>query len=126
MIVLLDSSAWLEYFFGSERGEKIKAIVESDHDIIVSKVNLFELFHKILRERCREDAEKFVSFVVMRSIVDEMDIDTIKLAAEEKKKFGLAMADAFIAATAIKYDATLYTWDKDFETVGDLISVVFI
>ena len=126
MTVLLDSSAWLEYFFGSEIGEKVKPIIEGDSGIIVSKLNIFEIYHKILKERDKEEAEKFTSFVVLKSTIDDLDVDTLKLAAEEKKKFGLGMADAIVLATSIKYNVKIYTKDRDFEIAKSIVEVIFL
>ena len=126
MIVLLDSSAWLEYFFGSDKGKKVKELVEGATDFVVSKMNIFELYHKISRESGKEDAERFTSFILLTTVLDDLEVDTIKLAAEEKKKLGLGMADALILATAIKYNATIYTGDYDFDMVKNIVKVEFI
>ena len=126
MIVLLDSSAWLEYFFGSDKGKKVKELVEGATDIVVSKMNIFEVYHKISRESGKEDAERFTSFILLTTVLDDLEVDTIKLAAEEKKKLGLGMADALILATAIKYNATIYTGDYDFDMVKNIVKVEFI
>ena len=115
MTVLFDSSAWLEYFFGSKKGEKIQYLIEKENNIIISKINIFEVYNKILRELNREEAEKFTSFIIFKSTVDDFDIETIKLAAVEKNKLKFGMADAIILATALKYNATIYTSDSDFE-----------
>ena len=127
MTVLFDSSAWLEYFFGSEAGLVVKQLVEeSKESIVATKINIFEVYHKILKERGREEAERFTSFVLLQSLLDDLDVETLKLAAEEKKKLGLGMADAIILATAIKYGAIVYTKDNDFKKAKDLVHVVFI
>lgn len=127
MTVLLDSWAWLEYFFGSSKGEKIKEIIEKrTEQIVLTKINVFEVYTKIMREAGKEQAEKFVSFMIAKSFVDELGTETLKLAAEEKIKYKLGMADAIIFSTAIKYGATLYTGDPDFEKVKQVVRVVFL
>jgi len=126
MTVLVDSSAWLEYFFGSEMGKNIKSLIEGNEEIVISKINIFEIYHKILKERSKEESEKFTSYIILKAMIDELDIDTLKLAAEEKKKLGLGMADAIILATSIKYNATIYTKDKDFEVAKDFTKIIFL
>ena len=50
MTVLVDSWAWLEYFFGSAAGEKAGKIIEDERQRkIVSKINLFEVYCKSLK-----------------------------------------------------------------------------
>ncbi len=127
MTVLFDSSAWLEYFFGSEKGQKVKPYVEDSEDAIVCcKINVFEVYHKLLKKQGKEDAERFVSAMLQVAHLDELDSDTLKLAAHEKAERGLAMADALILATAIKYDAVLFTTDPDFKKVGQAVKVEFL
>ncbi|MFH1750255.1 MAG: type II toxin-antitoxin system VapC family toxin [Candidatus Micrarchaeota archaeon] len=126
MTALLDSSAWLEYFFGSAAGEKVSPVVEGEDTIVLSKINVFEVYSKILKAAGREEAEKFVSFMLKRGFLDELSVDTLKLAGEEKRKFGLGMADAIIVATAVKHDAALYTRDQDFKSVAGLLEVIFV
>ena len=87
MTVLIDSSAWLEYFFGSETGRTVKQLIEEEKETIVAaKINIFEVYHKILNERGREEAEQFTSLILLRSFLDELDVETLKLAAEEKRR----------------------------------------
>ena len=126
MTVLLDSSAWLEYFFGSKKAEKVKLIVDSSERIISSKINIFEVYYRILKEKNREQAEKHVSFILSRAELDDLDTETLKLAADEKEKFGLGMADAIILATALKHNADIYTGDFDFKVAKDLIKIEFV
>lgn len=127
MTVLLDSSAWLEYFFGSAKGRIVQAIVDTaDEPIVLSKINVFEVYHKILKERGKEDAERFTRFMVSRALLDDLNVDTLKFAAEEKKTYNLVMADAIILATAVHHDAILYTGDSDFMAVQKVINVVML
>lgn len=126
MTVLLDSSAWLEYFFGSTKGEKVKPIVESNERIVLSKINIFEVYYRILKEKNKEQAEKHLSFLLSRTYLDDLDADTLKLAAEEKQGHGLGMADAIILATALKHNAVIYTGDFDFKVAKDVLKIEFI
>ena len=127
MTVLLDSSAWLEYFFGSSKGKVIKTVIEERTEpVVVSKINVSEVYSKILREQGREQAERFTAFILMRATLDDLPIDILKLAAEEKQKYHLGMADAIIIATAIQYDAKVYTTDSDFKKVEKAAEIVLI
>ncbi|MBI4181436.1 MAG: PIN domain-containing protein, partial [Candidatus Aenigmarchaeota archaeon] len=114
-------------FFGGRKGEQLRPFIDgSEGPVICSKINIFEVYHKILRVKGKEDAERIASFMVQASFMDDLGNDTIKLAAEEKAKLGLGMADAIIVATAIKHGATLYTMDRDFEKAKGLLTIVFL
>lgn len=127
MTALLDSWAWMEYFFGSEKGARVRSIVDDPAEAIVAtKVNVFEVYHKVLKERGKEAAERFTHFLLNRCLMDDLDVDTIKLACEEKMKFGLGMADAVILATAVKHGARLFTGDLDFRRTTSVADTVFL
>jgi predicted nucleic acid-binding protein len=127
VIVLLDSSAWLEYFFGSPRGERVRPIIEDPHvEVVASPINVFEVYHRLLRERGKEAADKSIGFVLARVALDELDVALLKAAAQEKIASGLAMADALVATTATAYDAKLYTGDADFRAVSERLRVEFL
>lgn len=127
MTVLLDSWAWMEYFFGSDKGALVRTVLEDPSEAIVTtKINVFEVYHKILKERGKEAAERFTQFLLGRCHLDDLDVDTLKLASEEKTKFGLGMADAIILATAVKRGARLFTGDPDFRRTKDVVETVFL
>lgn len=127
MTALLDSWAWLEYFFGSEKGTVVRELLEDPSEtILTTKINVFEVYHKILKERGKEAAERHTHFLLGRSVLDDLHVDTIKVACEEKRRFGLGLADAIILATAVKHGARLYTGDEDFRRTAKLVETVFL
>ncbi|RLI77576.1 hypothetical protein DRP05_09740 [Archaeoglobales archaeon] len=47
--MMVDSFAWMGYFMGTEKGKKVKEIVESDEILYTSPVILAEIFSKTQR-----------------------------------------------------------------------------
>ncbi len=115
MTVLVDSWAWLEYFFGSAAGEKAGKIIEDERQRkIVSKINLFEVYCKSLKNEGAAMAQKRLSFVLQTCEPKDISVEIAKLAAEIKLEEKLGMADALILATAAENDAIILTGDKHF------------
>ena len=122
--MLVDSFAWIEYFMGTEKGEKVKDIVESDIRLYTSPIVIAEIYSKSLRTNGR--AEERGRFIVERCAIipidEEIAIEAAKIHAEAKKTmedFGLA--DAFILASARYRNVKVLTGDPHFENFSDSI-----
>jgi predicted nucleic acid-binding protein len=55
---LIDSYAWIEYFIGSEAGEKVKPIIEDLEEKLTPTICLAEIYAKTLEVEGEELAEK--------------------------------------------------------------------
>ncbi len=123
MTVLIDSFAWLEYFFGTNRGLKVRETILSQERVIISAVNLFEVYSKYLRF-AEGEAEEKKNFMLARcsEVVDVSKGITIA-AAKLKAEHGLGMADAIILATAKSSNAKILTGDKHFANFQETIQM---
>lgn len=117
--MLLDTSAWVEFLIGSERGKQVKEEL-GNGNCYSSIVTLAELSNWSIRER--QDTYKIVSTVEnLSSIIgldEEIAILSGKLNFERKKvnkKWG--MLDYMILATATIYELDILTCDNDFRDV---------
>lgn len=116
---VVDSSCWLEYFSGSEVGERVSSIIEDVGNLVVPTITLYEVFKKVLVERDEDSAILAIAHMKQGTVVD-LDSSVAILAAKLGKEHRLAMADSVIYATCKKYEATLWTQDRHFK---DLASV---
>ena len=123
---MLDSSAWIEYFSGSESGARIKNVVEGD-TTVTSILSIAEISDKFSREKERFD--KFLAFIKNVSSVVNITIlscsESGRLKAERrkiKKKFSLA--DAIIYLSAKENSCTLVTLDHDFDNMENVKVIV--
>ena len=122
---ILDTWAWVEYFEGSIKGEKVKHIIEDQkNEIIINIVNVSELVSVV--DRKNFDSEKLLSIVFSICSVFSGDnafsIYVGKRHAEIKSKikdFGLL--DAFILCTAEKINAKIVTGDPHFKNMKNVI-----
>ncbi|RLF42935.1 MAG: hypothetical protein DRN29_10775 [Thermoplasmata archaeon] len=116
---LLDSSAWLSYFFGQSK--EIRKIVESEELLYTSVISLFEIKRKFLREGI--DGEELLNFIKERSIIVELNEKIAEEAAEISFKKRLHAIDSLIYTSAKDINAILVTGDKDFEGIDNVIII---
>lgn len=124
MTVLVDSWAWIEYFKGSAAGRKVKELIEnSPEKVIVSTVNIAEVYNSFLRDYPDDKryAEASKKAMKQRSYVYDVD-ETIAVESakiKHEKKWGLG--DSIIYATAKREGAKVLTGDPHFKDLNDVI-----
>jgi len=110
---LVDSSGWLEYFANAPNaGFFAPAIEDLDH-LLVSTVNLFEVFKRVLQQRGERHALSAAAEMQQGKVV-ELDSTLALKAARISFDLKLPLADSMVLATARAYDAVLWTQDADF------------
>ncbi len=118
---LMDSSAWLSYFFATST--MIKKIVESETVLYTSVISLFEIKRKLLRDGFNKNFKDVLGFVKARSIIINLDEAISQHAADISFSQKLHALDALIYSTAKTMNAQLVTADSDFENLGDVIVI---
>jgi len=117
---IIDSSCWIEYLMDSEIGASIAPVIENTNELIVPTITLYEVFKKLLLEKDEDYAQNIVSYMQTGMVIDfnsNLSID----AANISRKHKLAMADSIIYATALNYSAVIYSCDKHFENIPNVI-----
>jgi predicted nucleic acid-binding protein len=122
--MMLDSFAWMEYFMGTAKGEKIKKLVDDNSQLYTSPIVIAEIYSKSLRTDGKAEEKK--DFIIKRCAMVEMDlniaVESAKIHAENKAKthdFGLA--DAIILASARSRKIEVLTGDPHFKNFKDAI-----
>jgi predicted nucleic acid-binding protein len=119
---LVDSSGWLEYFADGKNAKFYIQAIENTEELIVSTINLYELYKKVLIERGENSALQAVALMQQAKVVSVTSSIAI-MAAKLSCELKIPMADSLIYATARMYDAVVWTQDSDFK---DLEKVNFI
>jgi predicted nucleic acid-binding protein len=79
---ILDTSAWIEYFGATRRGEAVRDCVDGGEEIVIPDVVLAELARKLKRERVKdEEVKRVLYFVSSRSRVEAIDVELALLSA---------------------------------------------
>ncbi|MCD4816523.1 MAG: PIN domain-containing protein [Methanosarcinales archaeon] len=122
--MLLDSFAWMEYFMGTQEGEKVRRFVDDDIQLYTSPIVIAEIYFKSLRTD--GNAEERKDFIIKRCALIVLDeiiaVEAAKIHAEKKIKtpdFGLA--DALILASARNRKIKVVTGDPHFKDFKDAV-----
>lgn len=113
-MVLVDTSAWIEWLIGSPTGEALSERLPQQADWLVPTMVQLELAKWLTREVGEDKADQVIAFTQVCQVVP-LDTDIALAAADACRTHKLATADAIILATAQTRGATLLTCDAHFE-----------
>ena len=113
---LVDSSGWLEYFANGKNADFFASAIEDIENLIISTINLYEVFKKVLQQRDENSALQAVALMQQGKIVD-VDSTIALISAKQSIGLKLPMADSIILTTAHIYNAILWTQDSDLKDV---------
>ncbi len=144
MTVTFDSSAWIEYFSGSDLGLIVKKYVDSTETINTPSIGLLEIKNKYQREN--KKWKRRIDFICERSAIIDLNSQIALLGADMKnqsenlefpshfshptveipirdmkKESGLYSIDAIIYASARAMKSELLTKDKHFQGLKNVI-----
>jgi len=118
MTVIFDSSAWIEYFAGSKKGEKVKEFLDKNENILTLSVCLMEIKNKYIGEG--HEFENQIDFICNMSLIIDINKEIALKGAETKQKYKLCTVDALIYAAAQLQKATLLTGDHHFKDLKNV------
>jgi len=116
---LVDSSGWLEYFGDTTNASLFAPVIEKVDELVVSVINLYEVYKKILIEADERSALDAIGIMQQARIID-IDSSIAIYAARFSFDHKLPMADSLIFATARLNDSILWTMDSDFKGYPDV------
>ena len=111
---LVDSLGWLEYFADGENADFFASAIENVDHLIVSSINIYEVFKRILSQRDEHSALQAVAIMEQGQVIDltsEIALSAAQISIENK----IPMADSIIYATSKANKALLWTQDVDFQ-----------
>ena len=113
-MVLVDTSAWVEWLIGSPTGEKLAGLLPDQAEWLVPTIVQLELAKWLTREIGEDKADQVIAFTQVCHVV-ALDSEIALAAAEACHAYKLATADAIVFATAEAGAASLLTCDRHFE-----------
>jgi len=113
-MVLVDTSAWIEWLLGSTTSDKLAPHLPEQSDWLVPTMVQLELAKWLTREVGEDKADQVIAFTQVCQVVP-LDTEIALAAAEACRTHKLAAADAIVFATARAKGALLLTCDKHFE-----------
>lgn len=124
-MLLVDTSAWIEWLIGSPTGEKLAAHLPEQSDWLVPTMVQLELAKWLTREVGEDKADQVIAFTQVCQVVP-LDTEIALAAAEASRVHKLATADAIIYATARARDARLLTCDAHFDDLPGVTRIAKI
>jgi predicted nucleic acid-binding protein len=110
---LVDSSGWLEYFSGGRNASFFEPALKDTGHLVVSAINLYEVFKTILRQRGENEALEAAA-AMQNGVIADVDSIIAVAASQISIELKLPMAESLIYATARQRQAILWTQDEDF------------
>lgn len=111
---VVDSSAWVEYFFEGDNASNFAAAIEDTGQLLVPTICLFEVFKKVCLTAGESAGLKAVAHMQLGTVVDVSSPIALN-AAQLSIRHKLLMADALIYSIGRLNDAVVWTQDEDFE-----------
>lgn len=130
-VKVLDSYA-LMAFFEDEPGadfvrELIRKAVEGDTNLLMTTVNLGEVWYAIARNNSPEVADQYIHEIKGMGIeIVDVDWNLTRQAAAFKANGNISYADCFAAALAKLKKVELVTGDKEFKALEGEIKVAWV
>ncbi len=127
MIIIVDSYAWIEYFMGSKKGEKVVELLENkNYEFLTLECCLAEI--KTWSIRNGQDFDKLYPIIRSNSTVIRVIEQDWILAAEirigcQKKGKDLGLIDACILAVQNRLSTQVLSGDKHFK---DMPKTIFL
>jgi len=121
----MDSYAWLEYFMGTEAGQKVKQIIDTEaYEKLTPSICLAETYAKILKTEDEQKAELRRAFIKSRSALIPLDenlaVEAAKTDVAMKKKVqGWGLADSIVLSTARDRQGKVVTGDPHFRGLAE-------
>jgi predicted nucleic acid-binding protein len=129
--VVVDSWAVIAYFDDEGSAEYIGKLFGDAHEsgipLLMTVINLGEVWYSIARERSDTDAEQSIQDVADLGItIVDADWQLTHQAARFKAKGRIAFADCFAAALAKREHAPVMTGDPEFKPLEKEISIIWL
>lgn len=116
-MVVMDTSAWIEWLTDSPLAARIAPYMERLDDIVVPTLVQYELYKWAARERDDAAAIELIGLTAQGQ-VRPLDTQLAVSAAEASAQFQLPMADAVIYACARAMALPLVTCDAHFSALA--------
>lgn len=123
MMLLVDSSGWIEFFTDSPKAIKYSKHLKDLNRIITPTIILYEVYKKIKMERSEEDALIAIALINRTNIIP-LNESIALLAADISLTHSLPMADAIVYATALEKNCKIVTSDTHFKGLDSVLIVI--
>ncbi|MFM8766579.1 MAG: type II toxin-antitoxin system VapC family toxin [Rubrivivax sp.] len=121
-MIVVDTSAWIEWLIGSSTGAKVEDRLPDPGAWLVPTIVQLELAKWLTREAGEDRSDQGLAFTQICQVLP-LDTETALAAAEACREFKLATADAIVYATSRTKGAVLLTCDSHFAGLPNVILI---
>ncbi len=132
MKIVIDTYAWIELLIGSEKGNKVKELMENAEEVYTPSTVLAETARKFLREGTDEKTiNTWLEIITTTSVITQIDSATALEAAKYQlelyqqakisKQNTPSLFDAIVYATARINQSKIITGDEHFKNLPETI-----
>jgi predicted nucleic acid-binding protein len=121
-MVLVDTSAWIEWLIGSPLAPRIGPLLPSQPEWVVPTIVQLELAKWLTREVGEDRADEMLASTQMCQAV-VLDTRIARAAAEAGRAHKLATADAILYGTAHSMGASILTYDRHFDRLPGVVLI---
>lgn len=119
---LVDTNVWLERLLDQDKSKIVERFLEITpvSQIFISDFALHSIGVILSRLKKTVVFEKFLSDLFINGKIERLSLNTVDLfdVLLNIKKFNLDFDDSYQLTIAQKYDLTIVTFDKDFNSIG--------
>ncbi|HKZ86896.1 MAG TPA: type II toxin-antitoxin system VapC family toxin [Anaerolineae bacterium] len=128
---VFDSWALMAFLEDEPSAEKVEELIAKAQDaeapLLITTVNLGEIWYSLARSRSESDADTAVAHLVRLGFeVIDADWELARQAAAFKARFKLAYADCFAAALAKLKRSEVVTGDREFKQLEDEVKIYWV
>lgn len=122
--IVVDSSAWVEYFIGSDRGKQAASHI--DHNELITPAIVIAELSALYTRKGWPKLNEHMAFIQEKSFVSELTFEIAVNAGRTRQYLrdlhkDASLADAIICETAKSFDVPVITCDKHFEGLQKVI-----
>lgn len=117
---VVDTSAWIEWLIASPLAEPLGRELPAQNEWIVPTIVQLELSKWLVREVGEDEADRVIAYT-QKCIVAPLDTPIALRAADLRRQYKLATADAIVYATAQQFGADLLSCDMHFENLPGVV-----
>ena len=128
---VLDSHALMAFFEDEPGADTVRSLIlkgeEGSLNLMMSVVNLGEVWYSIARTNSPETADQYIGEIKGMSIeIVDVDWQLTRQAALFKTSGNISYADCFAAALAKDKKAELITGDKEFKSLEGEVKIFWL
>ena len=123
--ILVDSSVWIDFFASrpGRAGNELRRLIADAEPVVLAGVIVTEVLQGLSRH-----ADRVAHYLAQWDVLEPEGFATYMREAEiyrSARSHGLTLTttDVLIAALAIEHGATLFSLDKDFARLAELVSL---